>query len=170
MTAVYTDEPALVSGCRDCADSAQERRRLGGSPSGGSPGCGAGHRIPDQAAIYPGGVGWEGGGGRVGVLHVPRGGPPAAEKNALKPCQKKEWCIPKVSAEFVAHMEDVLDLYAEPYDPKRPVVCFDETSTQLLAEARAPMPPRPGRPQQKGHIRVARFASSRRPWTPTTIR
>ena len=34
-------------------------------------------------------------------------------------------------------MEDVLDLYAEPYDPQRPVVCFDETSTQLLAEVRA---------------------------------
>ena len=38
-----------------------------------------------------------------------------------------------MSADFVAHMEDVLDLYAEPYDPQRPVVCFDETSTQLLA-------------------------------------
>ena len=46
----------------------------------------------------------------------------------------------------MAHMEDVLDLYAEPYDPQRPVVCFDETSTQLLAETRSPMPPRPGRP------------------------
>ena len=34
----------------------------------------------------------------------------------------------------MANMEDVLDLYAEPYDPQRPVVCFDETSTQLLAE------------------------------------
>ena len=78
-----------------------------------------------------------------------QGGPPAAEQNALKPWQRKEWCIPKVSAEFVAHMEDVLDLYAEPYDPKRPVVCFDETSTQSLAETRAPMPPRPGRPQQQ---------------------
>ena len=33
-----------------------------------------------------------------------------------------------MSAEFVACMEDVLDLYAEPYDPERPVVCFDETS------------------------------------------
>ncbi len=42
-------------------------------------------------------------------------------------------------------MEDVLDLYAEPYDPKRPVVCFDETSKQLLAEPRAPIPPKPGR-------------------------
>ena len=56
-----------------------------------------------------------------------------------------------MSAEFVAHMEDVLDLYAEPYDPKRPVVCFDETSTQLLAETRAPMPPRPGRPQRQDY-------------------
>ena len=56
-----------------------------------------------------------------------------------------------MSAEFVAHMEDVLDLYAEPYEPKRPVVCFDETSTQLLAETRAPMPPRPGRPQRQDY-------------------
>ena len=51
----------------------------------------------------------------------------------------------------MAHMEDVLDLYAEPYDPKRPVVCFDETSTQLLAETRAPLPPRPGRPQRQDY-------------------
>ena len=57
-----------------------------------------------------------------------------SKMSALKPWRKKEWCIPKVSAEFVANMEDVLDLYAEPYDPQRPVVCFDETSTQLLAE------------------------------------
>ena len=41
--------------------------------------------------------------------------------------------------EFVAAMEDVLDLYAEPYDPDRPVVCFDETSTQLLADTRPPI-------------------------------
>ena len=37
-----------------------------------------------------------------------------------------------MSAEFVACMEDVLDLYSEPYDSKRPVVCFDETSKQLV--------------------------------------
>ena len=49
-----------------------------------------------------------------------------------------------MSAEFVAHMEDVLDLYQEPHDPQRPVVCFDETSTQLLAETRPALPPRPG--------------------------
>lgn len=42
-------------------------------------------------------------------------------------------------------MEDVLDLYAEPYDPKRPVVCFDETSKQLVAEQRSSIPAKPGR-------------------------
>ena len=42
-------------------------------------------------------------------------------------------------------MEDVLDLYEEPYDPKRPVVCFDETSKQLIAEKRSPIPPQRGR-------------------------
>ena len=46
-----------------------------------------------------------------------------------------------MSADFVAHMEDVLDLYAEPYDPQRPVVCFDETSTQFW--------PTPGHPSQR---------------------
>ena len=51
----------------------------------------------------------------------------------------------------MAAMEDVLDLYAEPYDPDRPVVCFDETSTQLLAEVRAPLPPQPGRPQRQDY-------------------
>ena len=52
-----------------------------------------------------------------------------------------------MSGAFVAAMEDVLDLYAEPYDPARPVVCFDETSTQLLADARPPIPAAPGRPR-----------------------
>ena len=51
----------------------------------------------------------------------------------------------------MAHMEDVLDLYAEPYDPARPVVCFDETSTQLLADARPPIPAKPGRPRREDY-------------------
>ncbi len=42
-------------------------------------------------------------------------------------------------------MEDVLGAYARPYDPARPVVCLDETSRQLLAEARPPLPALPGR-------------------------
>ena len=48
-------------------------------------------------------------------------------------------------------MEDVLDLYAEPYDPQRPVVCFDETSTQLLAETRTPLPAGSGRPRREDY-------------------
>jgi hypothetical protein len=43
-------------------------------------------------------------------------------------------------------MEDVLDLYAEPYDPTRPVVCFDEKPVQLVEETRVPRPVAPGRP------------------------
>jgi hypothetical protein len=49
-----------------------------------------------------------------------------------------------VNAEFVACLEDVLDLYEEPYDAKRPKVNFDETSKQLIAEVRQPLPTRPG--------------------------
>ena len=55
------------------------------------------------------------------------------------------WCIPHVDAEYVARMEDVLDLYAEPPDPRRPVVCFDETPRQLIGEARSRFRPSPER-------------------------
>ncbi|SDY75332.1 hypothetical protein SAMN05421881_10601, partial [Nitrosomonas halophila] len=64
----------------------------------------------------------------------------------LKPWQKQEWCIPEVSADYVAAMEDVLDLYEEPYDPLRPVVCFDESPKQLIAEIRTPLSAKPGVP------------------------
>jgi hypothetical protein len=49
-----------------------------------------------------------------------------------------------VNAEFVAAMEDVLDLYAEPFDAKRPKVNFDESSKQLIKEVRQPLPAKPG--------------------------
>jgi hypothetical protein len=55
------------------------------------------------------------------------------------------WCIPIASAEFVAAMEHILDLYEQPYNPKRPRGCFDETSKQLIEETRIPIPARPGR-------------------------
>jgi hypothetical protein len=45
-------------------------------------------------------------------------------------------------------MEDVLDLYEEPYNPKKPVVCFDEMPYQMVAEKRTPLPQKPGRPQR----------------------
>ena len=56
------------------------------------------------------------------------------------------WCIPRVDAEYVARMEDVLDLYSEAPDPCCPVVCFDETPVQLIGETRIPWPVQPGKP------------------------
>ncbi len=56
-------------------------------------------------------------------------------KNELKPWLKAQWCIPpKQSGEFVWRMEDVLDVYCRPYDPRVPQVCMDETNKQLLGE------------------------------------
>lgn len=65
-------------------------------------------------------------------------------ENDLKPWRKDMWCIPRVDAEYVARMEDVLDLYGETPDPRRPVICFDESPTQMIGEARRPIPARPG--------------------------
>lgn len=66
----------------------------------------------------------------------------------LKPWRRDMWCIPRVDGEYVARMEDVLDLYAEKADPKRPVVCFDESPTQLIGEVRQPIPAAPGQPER----------------------
>src|SRR5213595_1490881 len=65
-------------------------------------------------------------------------------ENGLKPWRKDMWCIPQVDGEYVARMEDVLDLYAEAPDPRRPVVCVDESPVQLIGEVRQPIPARPG--------------------------
>ncbi len=64
---------------------------------------------------------------------------------------KKEWCIPRVGAEFVWRMEDVLDLYAESLDPKRPVVCFDERPCQLIGDILAPVAMKPGRTRRQDY-------------------
>ena len=92
-------------------------------------------------------------------------------ENHLKPWQKDMWCIPKVDAGYVARMEDVLDLYAELPDPKRPVVCFDESPTQLIGEARQPIPAAPGRPERvdyeyrrNGTVNLFVFIDAHRPW------
>ena len=65
-------------------------------------------------------------------------------ENHLKPWRKDMWCIPKIDGEYVARMEDILDLYAEASDPTRPVVCFDESPVQLIGEVRQPIPAAPG--------------------------
>jgi hypothetical protein len=66
----------------------------------------------------------------------------------LKPWRRDMWCIPQVDGTYVARMEDVLDLYAEEADPKHPVVCFDESPTQLIGEVREPIPAEPGQPER----------------------
>ena len=70
------------------------------------------------------------------------------QKNELKPWQKKEWCIPEASADFVCKMEDVLDVYKRPYDEKLPVVCMDESSKQLTKETRVSISMEPGSPER----------------------
>jgi len=71
----------------------------------------------------------------------------------------------------VAHLEDVLDLYEEPYDPKRPKVCFDETNKQLVAEQRMSLPAQPGQPdrydyeyQRNGSRNLFMFFGPQRGW------
>src|SRR5882724_13145177 len=92
-------------------------------------------------------------------------------ENELKPWRKDMWCIPQVDAEYVARMEDVLDLYAEEPNPKRPVVCFDESPTQLIGEVRQPIPAAPGQLERydceykrNGTVNLFVFLDPHRPW------
>jgi transposase len=92
-------------------------------------------------------------------------------ENHLKPWRKDMWCIPQVDAEYVARMEDVLDLYAEVPDPNRPVVCFDESPTQLIGEVRQPIAAAPGRTERydceyrrNGTANLFVFLDAHRPW------
>lgn len=55
------------------------------------------------------------------------------------------WCIPNVTPEFLARMDDVLEVYERPYDPQKPVVCMDEKSKQLLKDTRTPIAGKPGK-------------------------
>lgn len=72
--------------------------------------------------------------------------------NELKPWIKKQWCIPKpADADFVFHMEDVLEVYTRPYNPLRPQVCMDEANTQLLADTREALPMEPGKPEREDY-------------------
>lgn len=66
----------------------------------------------------------------------------------MKPHLQQHYVIPPVqNAEFVAHMEDVLELYHLPYDPQRPVINMDEQPVQLVKETRLPLPAQPGHPE-----------------------
>ena len=83
------------------------------------------------------------------------------QRNELKPWKKKEWRIPKLSWEFVARMEDVLDLSHGECDPERQVVCFDESSKQLLGMGEA----LPGRPHPDGWSAISPSTSETGPGT-----
>jgi hypothetical protein len=88
-----------------------------------------------------------GGQGRRGGLcraHRPGDDPVLVEQNHRKPWQQRAWRIPTVSAEFVAAMEEVLDWYAEPYDPAYPTNCLDEKPVVLPPQTRAALPLAPG--------------------------
>jgi transposase len=92
-------------------------------------------------------------------------------ENDLKPWRRDMWCIPQIDGTYVARMEDVLDLYAEAPDPKRPVVCFDESPTQLIGEVRPPIPPAPGQLERydceyrrNGTLNLFVFLDVHRPW------
>src|SRR3974390_2546202 len=93
------------------------------------------------------------------------------KENQLKPWRQDMWCIPQVDGTYVARMEDVLDLYAEAPDAKRPVVCFDESPTQLIGEVRQPIPAAPGQPRRydyeyrrNGTVNLFIFLDAHRPW------
>jgi transposase len=92
-------------------------------------------------------------------------------ENDLKPWRKDMWCIPQVDAEYVARMENVLDLYAETPDPKHPVVCLDESPTQHIGEVREPIRARSGQIERydceykrNGTANLFVFLDAHRPW------
>jgi hypothetical protein len=58
------------------------------------------------------------------------------------------WCIQTIDAEYRKRMYDVLDLYEEEYDPKHPLVCFDEKPKQLVGDKRKSIPMKPGNPEK----------------------
>ncbi len=90
-------------------------------------------------------VGRVGGGGR----RLRRDGAARPQKNEIKPWLKEQWCIPpEADAEFVCAMEDVLEVYHRPYDERRPLVCLDEASKQLIGETVQPLPAEPGQAER----------------------
>ncbi len=74
------------------------------------------------------------------------------EKNALRPWRVKSWCLSGTpSGAYVAKMEDVLDVYHRPYDPRRPQVCLDEKSKELHSTPRGSLSPEPGQPLRQDY-------------------
>lgn len=66
----------------------------------------------------------------------------------LKPWQQKMWCVPKLDDEYIARMEDVLDVYERAYNPRVPVVCIDEKPVVLHADCRTAIPMTDSQPKR----------------------
>ena len=67
------------------------------------------------------------------------------KKNKLKPWLNEQWCIGKITGDYLWHREDVLDQYALPYDPLRPLICFDERPCFLIGDVGSILPMSPGK-------------------------
>lgn len=66
------------------------------------------------------------------------------QEHDLKPWRQQSWCVPKLDEEFIARMEDILEVYERPADPQKPVVCLDEKPIQLIEDVRPPSGLLPG--------------------------
>ena len=69
---------------------------------------------------------------------------------------KKRWCIPELTLEFVKRMYNILDLYEESYNPKRPLIGIDEKPKQLIEDSRKPIPMKPGKPERYDYEYIRR--------------
>ena len=58
------------------------------------------------------------------------------------------WCIQTINAEYRERMYNILNLYEEKYDPKKPLICLDEKPKQLLGDKRKSIPMKPGSPEK----------------------
>src|SRR5512146_1821595 len=92
--------------------------------------------------------------GRIGLCRGDLAYPGAhhSQKNELKPHLKRTWCMGKLDSRFLARMELILALYALPYDPAYPVVCYDERPCFLIGDLIEPVA------MQTGHIRKEHYA------------
>src|SRR5262249_31748017 len=142
-------------------DAALDRRAPGKPPRG--PGLGGGQEakgVGFGAWPAPGGEAeWvplrlvaPGGGGGHGGAGKPGDAAKDAKKKGVTGRKVQYWVIPpKANSEFVAAMENVLETYAQPYDPRFPVLTMDEQPVQLLRETRQPVPATRDRPRRGGY-------------------
>lgn len=81
-----------------------------------------------------------------------------AQKNDLKPHLRQTWCIGTINAAFLARLEQILALYALPYDPAAPLICFDERPCFLIGDTLLPRPMRKGE-IEKQHYEYEKLGS-----------